>query len=147
MIRPMENTILIAALIVAIGIIAGMILSSRGKIATASSSNNKVKTKNNAGKDIKLVEKLPMEFSKRILLASYAIAIVVIIYTMYIVYMMVVGDYTGDPTSLNTLIMLTLGELAGANSFYFWKAKAENLSKMNSLNNNGQIITEEDIQD
>lgn len=58
-----------------------------------------------------------MEFSKKILVASYAIAIVVILYTMYIIYLMVIGDYIGDPSSLNTLIMLTLGELGAANSF------------------------------
>lgn len=96
------------------------------------------------------IKKAPMEFSKKILIASYAIAIVVILYTMYIIHLMVIGDYTGDPTSLNTLIMLTLGELGAANSFYYWKAKSENISKhqnnpeylarMHELDNEEDII-------
>lgn len=130
--------VLIAVLTTVIILIGSLLLIE--KLNSKQTKSNKSKTDK-----VKLVEKLPMEFSKKILVASYAIAIVVIIYTMYIVYVMVLGDYTGDPTSLNTLILLTLGELAGANSFYFWKAKSENITKLNSLSESGIEITEEDI--
>jgi ABC-type Na+ efflux pump permease subunit len=139
------ETILIAVLSSIVILLVGFLVMSRSKNGISNIKKNGKKNSKDKETGIKLVEKLPMEFSKKILIASYAIAIVVIIYTMYIVYMMVVGDYTGDPTSLNTLILLTLGELAGANSFYFWKAKAENLSKLNSIHDKGREITEEDI--
>lgn len=76
------------------------------------------------------VKKPATEFSKKILIASYSIAILVIIYTMYIIYLMVIGEYMGDPSSLNTLVALTIGEMTMANSFYFWKSRLENKIKL-----------------
>lgn len=129
----METTILIAILCVFVGVLLGLLLLKKN----GKDMDTEDKTTVN-----KLFEKKePMEFSKKILVASYAIAIVVILYTMYIIYLMVIGDYIGDPSSLNTLIMLTLGELGAANSFYFWKARTENMEKIRR--NRGFVEAEE----
>ena len=96
-------------------------------------------------KSKKKIDRISMEFSKKILIASYVIAAVVIVYTMYIVHLMVVGGYTGDPSSLNTLILMTLGELGAANSFYFWKSKFENKFKLEA--EYGRKIIEENGDD
>lgn len=109
-------------LIVVLCTLLGVILALFGFTLWRNSSKNTKKTK--------LKKKVPIEFSKKILMASYAIAIVVILYTMYINYLMIIAGYVGDPSSLNTLIMLTLGELGAANSFYFWKARTENIAKI-----------------
>lgn len=110
-------------LIIILCTLLGFILALAGLTLWKNVSKDKKKSKPKK-------KKIPLEFSKKILIASYTIAIVVILYTMYIIHLMVMGQYMGDPSSLNTLIMLTLGELGVANSFYFAKARSENLLKI-----------------
>ena len=123
------NEILIPILCVVVGLLIGVIalnyFKNKDKDDRKSKNKKSIRSSN-------VIEKTPMEFSKKILVSSYVIAVAVILYTMYIIHLMVIGGYTGDPSSLNTLIMLTLGELGAANSFYFWKSKLENKIKLES---------------
>ena len=65
-----------------------------------------------------------METSKKILLVSYIIGIVLTIIT-------VVGVFTGfDVTVLGTVTGLSYGEISVSNAFYFNKAKKENALKI-----------------
>lgn len=116
----MIETIIISILCLLLGVLLCLVLFKKKEISNT--TNKKSLDKKNV--------KAPIEFSKKILMASYAIAIVVILYTMYIIHLMIIGQYMGDPSSLNTLIMLTLGELGAANSFYFWKSRLENKIKL-----------------
>jgi len=130
----MSEIIIICVLFLLVGVLIFLLFLENMK--------NRAKTSRKADKKTKdATEKAPVEFSKRILIASYVIAVAVIIYTMYIIHLMVIGGYTGDPSSLNTLIMLTLGELGAANSFYFWKSRLENKIKLE--NQYGSKILEE----
>ena len=70
-----------------------------------------------------------MEFSKKILLVSSVFFGAVMVYAAWIQYLIISKDYMGD-TSI-TLAMLTAvgAEVSAGVSFYYWKAKAENLER------------------
>lgn len=66
---------------------------------------------------------IPVEFSKKLLLSSW---IVTIVLTAIVVVGAFVGISTGD---IYLLAALAWAELATAHGFYFWKAKNENRAK------------------
>jgi hypothetical protein len=67
---------------------------------------------------------MPMETSKKIILVSYIMMISITLFAM-------VSFFLGyDVNGLNILLGLTWGEVTAANSFYFWKARAENKIKL-----------------
>lgn len=65
-----------------------------------------------------------METSKRILLVSYILMIFITSFSLITFYL----GY--DINGLGILLGLTWGEVTVANSFYYWKAKAENKIKL-----------------
>lgn len=65
-----------------------------------------------------------IEFSKKIFIGVSIIAISVIAFSMYMVYV------TGDLSPLSYLIGAVGVEVGAATGFYFWKAKAENVIKL-----------------
>ena len=65
-----------------------------------------------------------IETSKKILLVSYALMIVITSFSLVVFYL----GY--DITALGVLLGLTWAEVTAANSFYFWKARAENKIKL-----------------
>ena len=93
---------------------------------------DKIKGKKKQVNDV-LVIKQPMEFSKKILYVTFFIALVIVLYSMFIVYMMVVGGYMGDVSVLNTLLVGLFAEITAGTSFYYWKAKAENVKKIEAI--------------
>lgn len=65
-----------------------------------------------------------MEYSKKILNASWAAAITL---TVIVVVFSMLGL---DTDAVVTLAALSWGELTAAHGFYFWKAKCENKIKL-----------------
>lgn len=65
-----------------------------------------------------------METSKKVLLVSYALMIIITTFVCVVFYL----GY--DIQHLNVLLGLTWAEVTAANSFYFWKARAENKLKI-----------------
>lgn len=86
----------------------------------------------------KKVTKYPMEFSKKILLVTFFIALIIVGYAMWIQYLIISKDYMGDTNIIITLISVLGAEVATGTGFYYWKAKAENVEREKRLN-----ITEE----
>ena len=71
--------------------------------------------------------KKKFEFSKLILLVVGLFAVVITIFTMFIVCR------TGDTSALGFLIPAIFAELATATGFYYSKAKSENRIKLTKL--------------
>lgn len=65
-----------------------------------------------------------MEFSKKLLIASFSFVVIITIFSMLMVIM------TGDTSSLEFLIVSAFAELATSSGFYYSKAKAENRIKL-----------------
>lgn len=65
-----------------------------------------------------------LEFSKLIFISVSAVNIIVIAFTMYMIYI------TRDLSPLAYLIPSVAGEMAAATGFYYNKAKAENKIKL-----------------
>ena len=76
---------------------------------------------------------MPKEFSKKLLVASYIIAILVTIatFTLPIIAYTVSGQLM-DYSSLMPIALACWGEVTVGNSFYYWKARSENKIKMMS---------------
>ena len=70
------------------------------------------------------MKKTKMEFSKKIFIFVAAIAVVVTAFTMYMVW------ETKDISPLIYLIPAIFAETGTGTAFYYWKARCENLKKM-----------------
>ena len=93
----------------------------------------------------KVKKKKPLEFSKKLIMVLVGMSIIIIIYAMFIIYLMVTGDYMGDPISLNSLILAVSGEVGIASSFYYWKSRRENEIKLKKMY--GEDYTKENEHD
>ncbi len=67
--------------------------------------------------------KLKMEFSKKILLTAFIVAIIVLILSFILMYVI------RDLSPLSYIITGIMTVITTATSFYFWKAKNENMAK------------------
>lgn len=65
-----------------------------------------------------------MEFSKKILITSYTIAISFTIFTCFLALQGL------DIDALSNIVVVCWGEVAIGNGFYYWKARGENKIKM-----------------
>lgn len=65
-----------------------------------------------------------MEFSKKLLIVSYAIAIMVTICSFYFE----VNQY--NASNINNITITLWGEVSVGNAFYYWKTKEENKVKI-----------------
>lgn len=82
-----------------------------------------------------------MEFSKKILLWTFIIALVIIGYAMWIQYVVITRDFHGG-TEIVTALIVALGtEVTAGTSFYFWKARLENKIKLEATY--GKEVVEE----
>lgn len=74
---------------------------------------------------------MPREFSKKLLVASYIIAILVTIatFTVSIITYAVSGQLM-DYSSLTPIALACWGEVTVGNGFYYWKARSENKIKL-----------------
>lgn len=81
----------------------------------------------------KKVLKYPMEFSKKILMVTFYIAILILAYAMWIQYLIIVKDYHGDTNIVITIISVLGAEVATGTGFYYWKSKAENVAREQRL--------------
>ena len=74
---------------------------------------------------------MPKEFSKKLLVASYIIAILVTIATFALpIITYTVSGQLMDYSSLMPITLACWGEVTVGNSFYYWKAKSENKIKL-----------------
>lgn len=69
-------------------------------------------------------KKQKVEFSKKIFHILITLTIVVVIYSMALMW------YTQDTTALSYLIPAIFGELGVSTGFYYWKARTENKIKL-----------------
>ena len=69
----------------------------------------------------------PVEFSKLILIVIGAVTVLVIVFTLIMVWR------TNDLSPLGYLIPAVFAELAAATGFYYSKAKAENRIKLRKI--------------
>ncbi|NLK40371.1 MAG: hypothetical protein GX303_09075 [Clostridiales bacterium] len=83
--------------------------------------------------------KRPKEFSKKIFIGVAVVNIVLIAFSLYMMYA------TGDLTPLSYIIPAAAAEMATATGFYYSKAKAENKIKL--MKSNGIKPKEEDFGD
>lgn len=84
-------------------------------------------------------KKVKMEFSKKIFYMVTVFAVIVILYSMALMWK------TNDSSALAYLIPSVLGELGVSTGFYYNKAKTENkikLSKKYGLDINNETINE-----
>lgn len=86
---------------------------------------------------------MPKEFSKKLLVASYIIAILVTIatFTLPIITYTVSGQLM-DYSSLMPVTLACWGEVTVGNSFYYWKAKSENKIKLLAEADRGKVSKE-----
>ena len=86
---------------------------------------------------------MPKEFSKKLLVASYIIAVLVTIatFTLPIITYTVSGQLM-DYSSLMPLALACWGEVTVGNSFYYWKAKSENKIKLLAEADRGKVSKE-----
>lgn len=93
-----------------------------------SNARNVVGQRNSARKTAnaprKRAKRQKMEFSKKLLIASFTFVVIITIFSMAMVII------TGDVSSLEFLIVSAFAELATASGFYYSKAKAENRIKL-----------------
>ena len=70
-----------------------------------------------------------IEFSKKILIVSYIIAISITIFTCILAFLQ------KDISSFSAIVLSCWGEVTVGNAFYYWKARSENKVKIiSSLN-------------
>lgn len=74
-----------------------------------------------------------MEFSKRMLIASYFSGIAIILFAMLVQMLFIFMGYEGGTEITVTLIGGAFGLMGVANSFYSWKAKNENKIKLEKI--------------
>lgn len=128
----MQDYILISILCVVVGLLAGALLMNK----------NKINKKENSKKPVTKSKKDKIEFSKLILIVTFAIALVIISFTMVIIYLGTVNGYGADSSNLNTLLGGLFAEVAAGTGFYYWKARRENEIKLRKTY--GEDYTKED---
>lgn len=69
-------------------------------------------------------QKKPLEFSKKILIVLSLATIIIVVLSFVLMFM------TQDLSPLSYIITGIFAELASATGFYYWKAKAENVIKI-----------------
>lgn len=70
------------------------------------------------------------EFSKKILYVTVGVAIIIFAYAMWIQYLIISKDYHGDTSIVITLLTVIGAEITAGTSFYYYKARSENLLKI-----------------
>lgn len=75
-------------------------------------------------------KKPPMEFSKKILVVSWVSGSLITIYGLWLTYKMVIGGYSGDVSIIITILGGAFAEITAGTSFYYLKARAENIAKI-----------------
>lgn len=78
-------------------------------------------------------KKKKTEFSKKLLIISYLIGILIIAYAMFIQLLIISSNYQGDSSIVTGLIAGAFAEMGVVSGFYKWKAKAENIVKLQKL--------------
>lgn len=78
-----------------------------------------------------------MEFSKKIFIFVAAVTVVVTAFTMYMVW------ETKDISPLIYLIPAIFAEMGTGTAFYYWKARCENLKKMEMEYKSENLSTDE----
>lgn len=71
-----------------------------------------------------------MEFSKKILVVTFGIAVVIIAYAMFVQMLVILKDYHGGTEIVTVLIGALAAEVTAGTGFYYWKAKRENELKL-----------------
>ena len=69
-------------------------------------------------------QKKPLEFSKKILIVLSLATTIIVVLSFVLMFM------TQDLSPLSYIITGIFAELASATGFYYWKAKAENVIKI-----------------
>lgn len=94
-----------------------------------------------------LSPKPKMEFSKKILVVSWVTGMAIIVYALWLAYMMIIKGHEGDVSIVITILGGAFTEIAAGTSFYFWKAKYENVEreKRKTLLETSGIELEEEI--
>ena len=82
-------------------------------------------------------KKSKMEFSKKIFIFVAAVTVVVTAFTMYMVW------ETKDISPLIYLIPAIFAEMGTGTAFYYWKARCENLKKMEMEYKSENLSTDE----
>ena len=86
---------------------------------------------------------MPKEFSKKLLVASYIIAVLVTIATFALpIITYTVSGQLMDYSSLMPIALACWGEVTVGNSFYYWKAKSENKIKLLAEADRGKVSKE-----
>ena len=86
---------------------------------------------------------MPKEFSKKLLVASYIIAVLVTIATFALpIITYTVSGQLRDYSSLMPIALACWGEVTVGNSFYYWKAKSENKIKLLAEADRGKVSKE-----
>lgn len=83
------------------------------------------------------MKKPKIEFSKKIFIFVAAVAVIVTAFTMYMVW------ETKDISPLAYLIPAIFAEMGTGTAFYYWKARCENLKKMEMEYKNENLPTDE----
>lgn len=83
------------------------------------------------------MKKTKMEFSKKIFIFVAAVTVIVTAFTMYMVW------ETKDLSPLIYLIPAIFAETGTGTAFYYWKARCENLKKMEMDYKKNNLPTEE----
>ena len=83
------------------------------------------------------MKKSKTEFSKKIFIFVAAVAVVVTAFTMYMVW------ETKDISPLIYLIPAIFAEMGTGTAFYYWKARCENLKKMEMEYKSENLPTDE----
>lgn len=83
--------------------------------------------------------KYKTEFSKKLLYVNYALVIIVTVAAFVLMWR------TGDLSPLGYIITGLFAEVTAATSFYYWKAKNENMKKIERSNDyENQLETKTD---
>lgn len=77
-------------------------------------------------------KKVYMEFSKKILVVSWLSGSLVVAFAMWLTYKMVIGGYSGDVSLVAIILSGGFAEIAAGTGFYYWKAKNENVKKIDN---------------
>lgn len=96
-----------------------------------------------AGDNLKIVfeksKKKSMEFSKKILIIAWLSGMAMILFACWLTYKMVIEGYSGDVSLISIILTGGFAEITAGTSFYYWKAKNENMKKI------GNYVRDDDI--
>lgn len=84
-----------------------------------------------------------MEFSKKMLIASYSVGVVILIFAMVMQWLFLSNGYEGSSEIVVTLITGAFAEMGIVTSMYSWKAKMENKIKLQAI----YRIKDDDIEE